>query len=220
MSAPEALADGLWRWTARHPEWHPRTELGAEVACFAVREGAGTVLVDPLLPDGDEELREALDALVTGTITVAITIPYHVRSASEAARRWDATVTGHRDLQRRLEPGTPFRAAAPGEPAPGGIRVHAIPRRKEQPVELPDAGALAFGDAVVGVGDALRVWIQRPLTEQRRVWFERQLLPTLEPLLAVEFERALVTHGPPVLRDGRGALAAAFAAGPWYHQPS
>ena len=30
----QRLTDGLWRWTARHPEWHPG-EFGAEVACFA-----------------------------------------------------------------------------------------------------------------------------------------------------------------------------------------
>ena len=33
------LADGLWYWTARHPEWHPG-EFGAEVASFALRAGA------------------------------------------------------------------------------------------------------------------------------------------------------------------------------------
>jgi hypothetical protein len=29
----------------------------------------------------------------------------------------------------------------------------------------------------------------------------------------------LVTHGEPVLHDGRAALAAALAAEPWYHRP-
>jgi hypothetical protein len=45
----EKLSDGRWRWTARHPEWHP-SEFGAEVACFAVQAGDTTLLIDPLLP--------------------------------------------------------------------------------------------------------------------------------------------------------------------------
>jgi hypothetical protein len=31
----DELADGLWRWTARHGEWHPG-EWGAQVASFAL----------------------------------------------------------------------------------------------------------------------------------------------------------------------------------------
>jgi len=48
----EKLTDGLWRWTARHPEWHPG-EFGAEVACFAAQAGDTTLLIDPLLPQTD-----------------------------------------------------------------------------------------------------------------------------------------------------------------------
>ena len=79
------LGDGIWHWTLRHPEWHPRTEFGAEVGCYAVRHRGGTVLVDPLL---DDAAAEQLDPLVEGEVVVAITIPYHVRSALEAVERW------------------------------------------------------------------------------------------------------------------------------------
>jgi hypothetical protein len=51
MSGLEDLGDGLWRWTLPHPGWRPPTELGAELACFAVRAGEDTVLIDPLLDD-------------------------------------------------------------------------------------------------------------------------------------------------------------------------
>ena len=40
-TTPKQLADGLWRWTARHPEWHPG-EFGSEVACFALEPRATT----------------------------------------------------------------------------------------------------------------------------------------------------------------------------------
>ena len=46
----EQLCEGLWHWTARHPEWHPRTEFGAEVGAYALREGGDTVLIDPWSP--------------------------------------------------------------------------------------------------------------------------------------------------------------------------
>jgi hypothetical protein len=204
VTALEQLEDGLWRWTLRHPDWHPRTEFGAEVACFAVRDGDGTVLIDPLF---DDAVAERLDAVVDGTVTVAITVPYHVRSAAAAARRWDARIVGHPDLARRLE-GLSVDEAAPG------VRLFPIPRHKERPVEV--ARSLAFGDRVVGVDGGLRIWAQRQLDERHRGLLRRWL----EPLLEHDFERVLVTHGAPVLKDGRAALAEALDAEPWYHRPS
>ena len=85
----EELGGGVWRWELPHPEWRPGTE---RVGCYAVRSGADTVLIDPLFEPG---IAEALDAIVTGTVTIAVTIPYHVRSAAEASRRWDARIVGH-----------------------------------------------------------------------------------------------------------------------------
>jgi hypothetical protein len=215
----EAVADGLWRWVARHPEWHPATEFGAEVACWLAHEGGGTVLVDPLLPSDDDDLLAELDRLVRGPVMVAITIPYHVRDSDTAARRWDATVIGHATLGRRLARGVPFRAVEPGDELPLGLTVHRIgnPRRYEQPVLMPDRAALAFGDAIVGVDGGLRVWIQRPVDDRVRRWYRKRLVPSLEPLLELGADRVLVTHGDPVLERGQQALADALAAPPWYH---
>jgi hypothetical protein len=143
------LADGLWRWTARHPDWHPSGEFGAEVGSYAAHEGGRTVLIDPLL---SEEAIAALDEIVTG--------------------------------------------------------------------ELPGLRALAFGDRIVGVEGGLRYWSSNKITEARSAFFHRQTAPQLRHLLDVDFDRALVTHGEPVLRDGRQALEDALAAEPWYHRPS
>lgn len=212
MSALQDLGAGLWRWTLRHPEWHPRTAFGAEVGCYAVHEGGGTVLIDPLL---DAVVAGELDGMVHGEVVVAVTIPYHVRSAAEAAERWGATVIGHPDVARRLPDGTPFYG---GDEPPLGLRKHRVPRGKEQPLELPGVRALAFGDRVVGMDGGLRVWLQRELTDERRAWFRRQGAPSLAPLLEIDAERVLVTHGAPVLRDGRRALEDALAGEPWYHR--
>lgn len=213
------VEDGIWRWTARHPEWHPRTAFGAEVACWLVREGGGTVLVDPLLPEGDSAQREEIDALVEGPVVIAITIPYHVRDAAEAATRWDGTIFGHAACAKRLPAGAPFRAVAGGDELPLGLTVHRIgnPVRQELPVLLPERRALAFGDAVVGVDGGLRVWDYERVDDRRLRWYRERFAPSLEGLLALPVERVLVTHGDPVLAGGRAALAEALAAPPWYH---
>ena len=49
---PTELAEGLWRWTAHHEEWHPG-EWGSRVASFALDAGDVTLLIDPLLPEDD-----------------------------------------------------------------------------------------------------------------------------------------------------------------------
>lgn len=216
------LADGLWTWAARHPEWHPRTEFGERVASFALRDGHDTILIDPLLPKEGTAAATELAKLITGRATVLITIPYHVRSAAELWRSYgDAVeILGPEAVARRLPRGAPFRAVRPGEALRHGASVHAIgnPRRFEQPVHLPSHGALAFGDAVVGIDGGLRVWVQSPVTSSRQAWYRERLIPSVEPLLDLDFDTVLVTHGPPVPSGGRDALRAALEAPPWYHR--
>jgi glyoxylase-like metal-dependent hydrolase (beta-lactamase superfamily II) len=208
----EKLAPDLWRFTARHPDWHPRG-FGDEVAGFALRDEEGLLLIDPLVSDPDD--LAALDALADGPVTIFITIPYHARSAAELAQRWDKVeVLSHPATERKLPAGTPFRPVEPGQPLPNGAVAFGIgsPRRQEMPVHLPRARALAFGDAVVGVDGGLRVWIWSDTSER---WYEDRFRPTLEPLTQLDIDRVLVTHGPPVMRDGPRELGKALAAGPW-----
>ena len=54
------LADGLWRWTALHPDWKPGDGRPdgweQEVSCVYLEAPDHVVLVDPLVP-GDERGR-------------------------------------------------------------------------------------------------------------------------------------------------------------------
>jgi hypothetical protein len=84
---PDQLADGLWRWTARHPEWHPG-EFGREVASFTVDTDGALLLVDPLLPPEPEPVLELVEGLLGERLAILITIPYHVRSSEELWRRY------------------------------------------------------------------------------------------------------------------------------------
>jgi glyoxylase-like metal-dependent hydrolase (beta-lactamase superfamily II) len=220
----QRLADGLWRWTARHPEWHPSGEFGAEVACFAVHADGDTLLIDPLLPGGPERdaLLAELDGLVTGRVHTLITIPYHVRSAEQLWTRYGAEIWGDPACGRRLHDLDALQPFAAGDRLPCGVTAYAIgsPRRLETPLYVPSCGALVFGDALVTVGGRLRVWIQAPITEQRLAWYRNRLVPTLEPLRSLDADRVLVTHGQPVLRSGARQLEQALAAPPWYHPPT
>jgi glyoxylase-like metal-dependent hydrolase (beta-lactamase superfamily II) len=191
----EDLGGGVWRWSLPHPEWRRTRE---RVNCYAIRDGGGTVLIDPLL---DDEAAEALEGVVTGTVTIAVTIPYHVRSAERASRRWDARIVGHPDLAARL-PGLKVHEGAPG------ITLHPLPRHKEKIVQVADT--LSFGDRVVGARGGLRIWAQRRLTDQHL----KLLREWLAPLTRLDVERVLTTHGEPVLSDGTGALAEALMAEP------
>jgi hypothetical protein len=214
----QELAGGLWRWTARHPEWHPG-DFGAEVGCYALVAPGRTVLIDPLAPAGDDEFWPRLDGIVSGSVAVVITIPYHVRSAEAVCARFPGTtVWGHRNAAKRLGDRSIFRELAPGA-EPGGVRAFTIgrPRRSEMPVLVESHGALAFGDAVIGLPTGLRIWSTDPVDVRRRRWYADRFVPTVEPLLSEEFDRVLVTHGPPVTRGGRKALAEALRQPPWHH---
>jgi hypothetical protein len=220
---PEQLADGLWRWTARHPEWHP-SGFGNEVASFALKADGVGVLIDPLLPPESDAVLQLVDDLATDQLAIFATVPYHVRSAEELWRRHRgrASIHGHPAAAKRLSDRSGFEPIEPGAELPAGATAHAIgsPRRHEMPLFFPSHHALAFGDTVAEVDGALRVW-DEPLTDaQRARWYRERFLPTLEPLLDLDPQRILVTHGAPVLDDGRARLAAAFAQDPWSRRAS
>jgi hypothetical protein len=216
---PAEIDAGIWRWTARHPEWHPG-EFGAEVGCFALDDEAGTLLVDPLLPGGaaDAETIDALDGLVRGEVAILVSMPYHTRSAEPLADRYGATIHGHPAVRKRLSGSERFRPVDPeSDGLPGGARFFPIgrPRRFEMPIWLPSHDALVFGDAVVEVAGKLRVWALRKLDDRERAFIRERFNPTLQPLVELGASRVLVTHGEPVLSDGAAELARALRREPF-----
>jgi hypothetical protein len=218
---PKRLAPGLWRWTARHPEWHPG-DFGSEVASFAALAGDDLLLIDPLLPPEPQPVVDLIDKHVGTRLTILISVPYHVRSSEELWRRYrdrtDCTMWGHAACAKRLRDRGGFREIELGVPLPSGVSAHAIgrPRRHETPFYIPSKRALVFGDAVAAVDGRLRVWATDKVDDRRARWYRERFNPTLEPLLELDFDRVLVTHGEPVLSDGRRELRAALAARPWY----
>jgi hypothetical protein len=60
------------------------------------------------------------------------------------------------------------------------------------------------------------MWADKRVDEKVRRFYAERFAPTLEPLLELDVERVLVTHGEPVLEAGGEALAAALRRPPWY----
>ncbi|HEV7496150.1 hypothetical protein [Baekduia sp.] len=223
MSAVE-LAPGLWRWTTRHPDWHPADAFGTEVASFALVAGDELLLVDPLLPDGDgaEGVLTRLDTLAaTAKSThILITIGYHVRSAEPLCDRYAAHIHGPKTVASRLTDTKAFTIIEPGVPGPAGTIAYAIgsPRRTELPLWLPSHAAIAFGDALVTTPEGkLRMWAQKPRDAQQIAFYRSRFSPTLDPLRDLPAERILTTHGPPILSNGAATLASALNTDPWFH---
>ncbi len=223
----DTLAPGIHRWTAPHPEWRPRAE---EVESYALVADEALLLVDPLLPAGDDPRREPLlaelhrMAAAAVRVELLITIPYHTRSA-EALRDRFATerptrIWGHENVRKRLRPETPLEVmplGAAGTTAPiagGAAEAYTIgkPRRSEHPVYVPSLRAVVFGDAVVGAQGGLRFWNQSSGTGA--AWYRDVFAPTVSPLAERDVVHVLVTHGPPVLRTGRQALTECLVAPP------
>jgi hypothetical protein len=219
---PKKLAKDLWRWTARHPEWHPG-EFGKEVASFALRSGDDTVLIDPLLPPDPAPVLQLVEDNLRDRLSILVTIPYHVRSSETIWQRFrkqaKTAIHGHPACAKRLDRTSGFKQLDPeSSRLPAGITAHAIgkPRRHETPLHVPSHKALVFGDAVAEVDGKLVVWATGHVDAKRERFHRERFNPTLEPLLELDFDRVLVTHGQPILKGGRAALREALDGRPWY----
>ena len=197
------IRPGLFRWTARHPEWRPGAAPGSaadwpeEVGSVLYEGPDATVLIDPLLsPDRESSLGE-LDKRLRGRgrpVTILTTIGFHRRDRDELARRYQASTSR---AKKNL---------------PAGVESFPVRRAGETIFWLPEHRALVPGDRLIGSPDGgLRVCPQSWLRYLSNPLTTAQLKQALGPLLELPVERVLVSHGEPVLADGRRALAAALA---------
>jgi hypothetical protein len=198
------LAPGLHRWTAQHPDADPSptpgspADWGPDVGCVAYEAPDALVLVDPLVPDDREDLRDALDALVRRhgrRVAILTTLGFHRRSKEELAARYDASTSRARKT------------------LPAGVETVQIKGAGETMVWLAEPRALVPGDRLLAAdGGGLRLspesWL-RYLPSGMRT---RQLREALRPLLDLPVEKVLVSHGEPVLRGGHEAIARALEA--------
>jgi hypothetical protein len=188
------VARGLWRWTAPHPEWEPRQEeddpadWAQDVGCVAYANGGSLALIDPLVVDGDFE---ALDELAEASREVAIltTLPFHGRSGPELVERYSASTTAPDGVE-------------PVEVAGAGETMYWI---SEHRALVP--GDRLLGDRPPGVRMCPPSWL-RYLSGFSHGDLRRELRGRL---LELPIEMVLVSHGEPVLHDGRAAVERALA---------
>jgi glyoxylase-like metal-dependent hydrolase (beta-lactamase superfamily II) len=206
------LAPGLWRWTALHPDWSPGDDWEQEVGCVYLETAASVLLIDPLVP-GEPAARETflqhLDADVERNgkpVAILLTVHWHERSSAELAERYGAEVWANEGAVGEIDSVTnPF---APADVLPGGLIGIDAQRAGETLLWLPEQHALVSGDVLLGDGDGgLRVCPESWLNGITRL----ELKLALAGLLDLPVELVLVSHGEPVLADGKAALAQALA---------
>jgi hypothetical protein len=189
----EELLPRLWRWTAPHPEWGPGGDPDSaddwpqDVGCVAYAAPRTLVLVDPLVPE--EEFLDDLVERAGKPVSILQTVRFHTRSRQALEARY----------ADRLAP----------EPGPGVDPVP-IAGAGETMVWLPEVRALVAGDRLIGDGrGGVRMcpdsWMRYLRLDQAG------LAEALRPLLDLPVEAVLVSHGEPVLRGGRDAIAAALS---------
>jgi hypothetical protein len=188
------VASGLRRWTAWHEEWQE------EVGCLAVDTDDGLVLIDPLDPPRGLRRPEY----------VLLTLFFHARS-TKAPHVWAHASAARSLANRGIELTDPIGST---EALPGGIRAFETARRGEVVYWLPRQRALAVGDVLLGAGAKPRA-TDDPLRLCPERWLGKATLDdlreSLAPLLELPVSRVLVSHGEPLLRGGRRALATALA---------
>jgi hypothetical protein len=178
------LAEGLWRWTALHPKW------GEVVGCVYYEAEDATVLIDPLIPAGEEDgFFRHLDADVERRglpVVILLTCEWHRRSADELAERYGARVGGE---------------------LPEGVEEIAIEGADERQVAyfirphraLVVAEIFATDDGELGV---------RPTPALER---PDELDDSLNRLMELPVEQLLVAHGEPVLAGAKARMSEALA---------
>ncbi|HET6361243.1 MAG TPA: hypothetical protein VFH11_04220 [Gemmatimonadota bacterium] len=193
------IAPGIWRWIAFHPEWQQ------DVACVVIDSPAGFVLVDPLLPAGQEG-KAALRGLEARgePPAIVLTVFYHERSAGDIIDRIPGTTlwveeTGTDRVESTVT--HPFRA---GDALPGGLVPYATARPDEVVLWEPASRSLIVGDVILGQGDAgielcPDSWLPDGVDR-------RDLALSLGPILELPVERILPGHGDALDNDAHGAL--------------
>jgi glyoxylase-like metal-dependent hydrolase (beta-lactamase superfamily II) len=216
------LRPGLWHWESPHPDWTPDEPWGREVSSYALGDGDGALLFDPLGVPG--ELTERATAIV-------LTAPWHERdtrslmqrpglrvfapppdTADDLMQKYGITAeqagSGSPDLDWLLaRDDVETHLFSVGDRLPFGAEV--LPGREHNDVVLwlEEQRAVIAGDSLVDFGRGLEIpveWLREGVTRE-------QVADGLRPLLEKPVELVLPAHGAPT---DRAALERALSGRP------
>ena len=197
----QELRPGLWRWTASHPQWDHAELWGPEVASVYAELPDAVVVVDPLVPDNEEEhFWSALDRDVERTgrpVHVLLTVHWHERSVAAVLERYHATL---------------WRPEEKGD-LPTGVKAEVVKGSDwvEAMFFLEPHRALVVGDLLIGKDGGIELPVEW-FPKDEREWAREELKLMLhERLGALPIELVLVSHGEPVLEGGAAALERALS---------
>jgi len=188
------IAPGLRYWTAPYPEWRGATDWPEDVGCVYYEASDAIALIDPLVPEGEgDEFWALLDAAIERSglpVAVLLTAPWHERSTPVVAERYGATVWVRES----------------SDLLPTGVEVFVPAGSSEGQVAffLRPPQALVVAEFFMGANGGLRVCPSPALIDKDA--FDE----SLRTLLDLPIECVLVSHGEPVLHDGRRRIAEAL----------
>ena len=201
--AIQELQPRLHRWSAVHPDAEPVPTVGSpddwgpDVASVAYEAPDALLLVDPLVPEDRADVQAELDALVRRhgrPVTIVTTLQFHRRSRDELVERYGASTSrAKKNLPRDVE-------------------TVVLQGAGETMVWLPEVRALIPGDRLLGDDDrgGVRLCPDSWLRYLPSGMGQEELREALRPLLGLPVELVLVSHGEPVLKGGREAIAKAL----------
>ncbi len=205
MAQIRDIAPGLWVWSRPHPGWTPGSDFDGPVTSTCVASGGEVVLLDALAPEPDDAQAWArLDGAPPAVVVVLK--PDHVRDVDLFVRRYGARAFGPWLFYPGEAPRCELEPVEPGTEIPGGlVALYDGRGRAETPIWIAEHRTLVFADALAAPQGELLVW-DCPALEERA-------LPALRALLALPFERVIVSHGDPV--HDRAAYERALTRAPW-----
>lgn len=193
---PREIAPGLFHWSAFHPE--------QKVVVSSYYVEPPRVLIDPMVPDDGLSWFETRAPKI-----VLLTNRFHSRGSAAFLEAFGCPVRCHKAGLEHVRERVAAEPFEHGEVLAGGIEALAVPgyTPDETTLHVPAAGgALTFADILIREGDG-------PLGYAPDTWYgddpepaKARVVEACRPLLALDFRHLLLTHGEPIVDNGRDAL--------------
>jgi glyoxylase-like metal-dependent hydrolase (beta-lactamase superfamily II) len=199
------IAPGLYHWTAMHPK------IGFDVSSYFVAD-SGT-LIDPMVPPdvGLDWFRGEREPHA-----IVLTNRHHDRDCERFCAEFELApvLVPEPGLHEFEDKPLEVTAYVPGEELVPGIVVHEVDAiaPDDMALEIRSIAALAFADALVHFDDGVRFVRDDYMDEPEQT--KRELVRSIERLLAIDFDTLLFAHGEPIVGGGKQALRKFLASQP------